>query len=331
VILAKLNLITGSTGLLGSHIAEQLVARNEPVRALVRPTSDTIWLRERNVELVAGDLHDAAALRRAVEGVDVVYHCGAYVGDWGSWKTFFDGTVLTARNVVEACRSAGKPRLLHVSSISVYGKTPADAGELGEDYPVGQGHWLWDYYGRSKVLAEEEVRQYSDYTMVRPSWIYGPRDRVSMQRLVDALRSGTVRMIGSGENRLNMIYAADVAAGAILAANEPSASQQAYHLCSYGEITQRELLSKVCEILELPPVKRRVPMRVAWSVAFTAELTFRLLRRERPPPFTRRGVYLMGRPTSFSIRKAQDQLGWKPQVGVDQGLAAALDWYLKRK
>jgi nucleoside-diphosphate-sugar epimerase len=323
---AKLNLITGATGLLGSHIAEQLAARHEPVRALVRPGSDTALLRELNVQLVEGDLHDLAALRRAAEGVEIVYHCGAFVGDWGAWQKFYGGTVLTTRNLVEACRP-GRARILHVSSISVYGKTPPSAGDLDEDYPIGRGHWLWDYYGRSKALAEEEIRQYPDHTIVRPSWIYGPRDRVSMRRLADALRSGTVRLIGSGDNRMNMIYAADVAAGAILAANEPAARGQAYHLCSYGEITQRELLAKVCEMLELPPVQRRVPMPVAWSVAFMAEVAFRLLGKERPPPFTRRGVYLMGRPTSFSIRKAE-QLGWQPQVAIDQGLSRALEWYL---
>src|SRR5438445_10564754 len=83
---AKLNVLTGATGLLGSHIAEQLVERGERVRALVRSTSDTSFLRALGVELVEGDLGQPDTLPRAVAGADVVYHCAARVGDWGAWR-----------------------------------------------------------------------------------------------------------------------------------------------------------------------------------------------------------------------------------------------------
>lgn len=325
------SLITGATGLLGSYIAEQLRQRGEQVRGLVRPGSDTGLLTELGVELVEGDLRDPASLRRAVEGVDTVYHCGAFVGDWGPWHQYFEGTVQTTRNLVEACRAAGNPRLLHVSSISVYGKVSADQGKIDEDFPIGQHHWLWDYYGRSKVEAETVVREYPNHTIVRPSWIYGARDRVSIPRLVDALRSGQLRIMGSGRNRLNMVYAGDVAAGAILAANQPAAVGQAYHLCSHGEITQQELVDLFTDGLGMPRVKRHAPLPVAWSVAFLAELAFRSVGRSTPPPFTRRGIYIMGRPTNFSIAKAADQLGWEPRVRTQEGVRDALQWYLSTK
>lgn len=324
----QLSLITGATGLLGSHIAEQLRQRGERIRALVRPGSDSGLLRKLGVELVEGDLRDPASLRQAVEGVDTVYHCGAFVGDWGPWQKYFEGTVQTTRNLVEACRATGNPRILHVSSISVYGKVPAAQGEIHEELPIGQHHWLWDYYGRSKVEAEKVVREYPNHTIVRPSWIYGARDRVSIPRLVDALQSGQLRIMGSGENQLNMVYAGDVAAGAILAANQPAAAEQAYHLCSHGEITQQELVDLFTDALEMPRVERHAPMPVAWSVAFLAEFACRSIGRSTPPPFTRRGIYIMGRPTNFSIAKAAEQLGWEPRVGTQEGVRGALQWYL---
>ncbi|WP_164100710.1 NAD-dependent epimerase/dehydratase family protein [Candidatus Laterigemmans baculatus] len=324
----RLSLITGATGLLGSYIAEQLREQGEPVRGLVRTGSDTRLLSKLGVELFEGDLRDLDSLGRATQGVDTVYHCGAFVGDWGPWQQYFEGTVETTRNVVEACRASGNPRLLHVSSISVYGQVSADRGKIDEDFPIGQHHWLWDYYGRSKVEAEQVVRAYPNHTIVRPSWIYGPRDRVSIPRLVDALRSGQLRIMGSGRNPLNMVYAGDVAAGAILAANEPAAVGQAYHLCSHGEITQRELVDLFTEGLGMPRVERHAPMPVAWSVAFLAEAAFRSLGRRTPPPFTRRGIYIMGRPTNFSIAKAAEQLGWEPRVKTREGVREALQWYL---
>ncbi len=84
----RLNVVTGATGLLGSHIAEQLHAHGERVRALVRSTSDTTFLRQLGVELAVGDLNEPDSLRRALDGADVVYHCAARVGDWGPWHVF---------------------------------------------------------------------------------------------------------------------------------------------------------------------------------------------------------------------------------------------------
>ena len=327
----KLNLITGATGLLGSHIAEQLVANNERVRALVRPTSNTSFLEKLGVELAIGDMTDGASIRRATEGASVVYHCAAFVGDWGSWHKFYQGTVQATRNLVEACQTNGNTRIVHVSSISVYGVQNSLSGDFTEELPTGQHHWLWDYYGKSKVLAEEQLKGYPNYVIVRPSWVYGPRDRVSIPRVVESLRAGRVRIIGSGENVLNMIYAADVARGIILAANSPSAGGKAYHLCSYGEITQRAFVNLFCERLNLPRVERQVPLKLAWKIAFLAELVFRLLRRPQPPPFTRRALYLIGRTTQYSIARAEKELGWRPQVPVREGLEHTLRWYLNEK
>src|SRR5437868_1284011 len=118
-----LHVITGATGLLGSHIAEQLRARGERVRALVRPTSDVAFLSRAGVELAIGDLQDPASLQDAVAGADVVYHCAARVGDWGRWQDFQREVLDATRNVLHACRHAGIGRVLHVSSLAVYGRT----------------------------------------------------------------------------------------------------------------------------------------------------------------------------------------------------------------
>src|SRR5579871_3317662 len=138
---AELNVITGATGLLGSHIVEQLVARGETVRALVRPTSDREFLEKLGVELAQGDVQDPASLKRAFAGASIVYHCAARVSDWGPWRQFQAESVDGTRNVVEACRSAGVGRLLHASSISVYGMVKNPGRTLDEDTPLGQNVW----------------------------------------------------------------------------------------------------------------------------------------------------------------------------------------------
>src|SRR5262249_24742428 len=141
-VYSKLNVITGATGLVGSHIAEQLRATGERVRALVRRGRDAAWLQNLGVELAEGDLLDQDSIARAVAGADIVYHCAARVSNWGPWKEFERDTIATTTNVVEACRRAGQPRLGHVSSISVYGHPEFRAGEeVSEATPLGQNYW----------------------------------------------------------------------------------------------------------------------------------------------------------------------------------------------
>src|SRR5713101_4765205 len=115
----KLNAITGASGLLGSHIVEQLAARGERVRALVRPGSDTAFLKQHGAELKTGDLHDPDSLRRFVADADIVYHCAAKVGDWGPWKLYQREVIDATANLLVACREIGVRRVLHVSSITV--------------------------------------------------------------------------------------------------------------------------------------------------------------------------------------------------------------------
>jgi nucleoside-diphosphate-sugar epimerase len=325
---AKLNVVTGATGLLGSHIAEQLVARGERVRALVRQSSDTTFLKQLGVELVTADLQDADATRRAITGADTVVHAAARVGDYGSWQQFQEQVIDATRNVVAACRAASVGRLLHVSSVAVYGHPRPHPEPFTEEETFGQRLRIWDYYCRAKMQAEEAARHFGPgLTVVRPSWIYGPRDRNSFPRLMSALRGGWVKILGSGANRLNIVYAGDVAEGAILAANHEGARGQAYHLCSDGDITQRDFLDALTDALVMPRVSRHVPVTVAYVGGFCGEVTSRIFRWKRAPYITRYSVSLVTRPVRFSSAKAQSQLGWQPRVGPLEGMRRTLDWF----
>src|SRR5262245_29000980 len=156
----KLNAVTGATGLLGSHLVEQLAQRGERVRALVRPTSNTTFLRQHDVELAIGDLHDPESLRRFVAGADVVYHCAAKVGAWGPWSLFQREVGDAAVTVLCAWQAVVVGRVLHGSSITVYGHPKPRPQPIAEEEPLGQNLWIWDHYCRSKIAAEDACRRY---------------------------------------------------------------------------------------------------------------------------------------------------------------------------
>jgi len=328
-----MNLITGATGLLGSHIAEQLTGRGCPVRALVRPGSDTRYLDEWGVEKVVGDLSDPDSLAKAAGGARTVYHAAAQVGDWGPWRQFVTVSIDGTRNMLDAARNAGVERFLHVSSISAYGHPDGEGLVLDETAPLGVNLHKWSYYSRAKVEAEKlawDAHNRGDVpvTVVKPSWLYGPRDRASMPRLIRAIRAGKAKIIGRGDNRLNLTYAGNEAEGCILAATDPDSVGESYNLSNDGLITQEEYLNRIASCLGAKPVTRHVPYRVARSAAFLMELFGHMLHRRKPPLVTRYSVWLMGRKCYFSCEKAREKLGWQPTVGYEEGIPSAVEWAL---
>jgi len=329
-----MNLVTGATGLLGSHIVEQLRLRGRPVRVLVRAGADRSWLATQDVELVEGDLCDDRSLTRACEGVTTIYHAAARVGDWGPWADFVRVSIDGTRHLIDAAIRAGVKRFVHVSSISAYGHRNGKDLILDESAPLGQNLYKWSYYTRAKVEAEHIVwdrhrRGLIEVTVIRPSWIYGPRDRTTIARLVNLVRTGKAKLLGDGSNRLNTVYAGNVAECCILAADNPKAAGQAYNASHDGVITQRQYFDMLAGTLGAPPVTKRVPYSIAYRAAFLLECKGHLLKQARPPMITRYSVWLMGRTSFFEAEKARKELGWKPTVRYEEGIPMTVRWYLE--
>jgi nucleoside-diphosphate-sugar epimerase len=331
--LSRRVLVTGATGLLGSHLVERLVTRGDRVRALVRPSSATSFLDARGVEIARGDLTDPSACARALDGVDVVYHCAAKVGDWGSWSEFQVGCIDATRTLAEAAVRARVDRFVHVSSTSAYGH-PRDREEpIAEDHPLGENIWTLDYYTRSKVDCERLLWGLAEtdelpLTVIRPSWIFGERDRTTMPRLIQEFRWNRVSIVGRGDNPLSAVYAGVVADAAILAADDPGSVGEAYNVTSHAPITQRQFLDMLADALEAPRVTWRYPFPYAFYGGFALEIRERLLRSKKPPQVTRYGVWLLGRRLSYSTQKAREKLGWSPALSYQASIERTVDWFL---
>ncbi len=326
-----MNLVTGASGLLGSHIVEQLRLRDRAVRVLVRTGSDRSWLQTQGVEFVEGDLNDKAALARACQGVKVVYHSAARVGDWGPWEEFVEFTINGSRNLAEAAAAAGVERFLHISSISSYGHPNQEGQVVDETAPLGVNLHKWSYYSRAKVEAERLLWDMHKagrikLTVIRPSWLYGPRDRATIFRLARMLRDKKTRILGDGENRLNVVYAGNVAECAILAVDSAKAAGQAYNCCTDGVMKQKDWMNLLAREMGAPPVTRHVPYQVAYNLAFILECIGHALKQRKPPMITRYAVWLMGRRTWFSAEKARKELGWVSTVPYEEGVRRTIAW-----
>ena len=204
--------------------------------------------------MVRGDLTDPAACAAAASDVALVFHCAAKVGDWGRWREFQTGCVDATRTLAQAAARAGVGRFVHISSTSAYGHPPDQETPIDESAPLGQNVWILDYYTRSKVDCERSLWKMADagvlpLTVIRPSWLFGERDRTTVPRLIREFRRGRMMIVGKGDNLLSAVYAGVVADAAILAARDPGSRGEAYNVTSQGRITQRAFLDLFADAL----------------------------------------------------------------------------------
>ena len=331
-------LVTGATGLLGSHLVERLMVQGDRVRVLVRPGGRTEFLDALGVEVVRGDLTDPAACAAAVSEVGLVFHCAAKVGDWGRWREFQTGCIDATRTLAEAAARAGVDRFIHISSTSAYGHPPDQKTPIDETAPLGQNVWVLDYYTRSKVDCERSLWKLAaagilPLTVIRPSWLFGERDRTTVPRLIREFRRRRMMIVGRGDNPLSAVYAGVVADAATLAgARLPLISRgEAYNITSQGPITQRAFLDLFADALQVPRVSRHVPYSLAFAGGFLLELQDRMLCRSRPPRVTRYGAWLLGRHLEYSTEKARVRLGWEPDISYRDSIERTIRWFLDRE
>jgi 2-alkyl-3-oxoalkanoate reductase len=328
-------LVTGATGLLGSHLAERLTAKGFQVRALVRAGSRTDFLDRLGVEIVRGDLTDPVDCAAAVADQALVFHCAAKVGDWGKWSEFQTGCALATQTLARAAGNAGVNRFVHISSTSAYGHPTDREAPIDETSPLGQNIWILDYYTRSKVDCERLLWQMADaglpLTVIRPSWLFGERDRTTAPRLIREFRQGRMMVVGKGDNPLSAVYAGIAADAAILAAHDPGSVGEAYNITNHGRITQREFLNLFADALQVPRISKQIPYALAFTGGFLLEMQDRLLQRSRPPRVTRYGAWLLGRYLEYSTEKARRRLGWQPSIGYDESIVRTVRWFQEQE
>jgi 2-alkyl-3-oxoalkanoate reductase len=318
-------LVTGAAGFLGGHITELLLERGEQPRVLVRPAQTMVAVDGADVDVRTGDIADPAALSAALEGVERVVHCAARTGPWGPQAEYERTNVRALETLIRAAMAAGVERVVHVSSITVHGndiRGVADerASLRAEPNP----------YSRTKVAAEQLLErmirdELAPVTIVRPGWIYGPRDIASFARLAQRIEKRQMVMVGSGENRLPLVYVRDAAWGTLLASEAPRAEGRAYLLVNDELVTQQQFVAAIAAELVAPPPTRRIPYTLAVGLGRVAEALARLTRTH--PPIMRYGMQLLGGENRFVIARARNELGFEPQVNMAEGVRRSVEWY----
>ncbi len=321
----KSALVTGAGGFLGRHLVEALLKSGWRVRGLAR--GEYPELARRGVQMHRGDVRDLRSVRAATQGVDTVFHTAAKAGIWGKWEDYYTINTQATANVVEACRATGVSRFIYTSSPSVTfdGGDQCNVDERAS-YPK---RWLC-HYAHSKALAEQIVLGAHDRASglltcsLRPPLIWGPGDPHLVPRLLARARRGQLRRIGGGENLIDTIYVTNAADAHLLAAErltpDSPVGGQAYFLSQGEPVNCWQWIDRLLYLAGQGPVKRAIPLAVAWHVGHLLEHVHGLCWREREPRMTRFLAAQLGRSHYFNIEKARRDLDYRPRVSLEEGM-----------
>lgn len=318
-------LVTGATGFVGTRLAAALAARGHRVRVLTRRDAGLERLERLGTEVVRGDLGDRLSLGRAAEGAAVVFHAAGRVSDWGPREAFFAANVDGTRNLVAACREAGVPRLVHLSSLTVLG-LPRDGRLVTEETPPARPA-RGDFYTESKLAGERIAREAHGEgglatTVVRPGAIWGPGDPNVVPRIVRLLSRGAMPYVGGGRNLVGLVHVENLVRGLLLAAETPAAAGGLYHLTDGEQVTAREAIDAIADALHLARPRLSLPFPVVLGAAALVEGASRALRLRRPPPLTRYGARFVACDARYDLSRARRDLGYEPVVSFREGVTS---------
>lgn len=324
----RLMLVTGATGLVGSHVADRAIRDGWRVRALCRSNSDIRLLQRWGVEIVTGSLTEPYAIQGALRNVTHVVHAAAMLGDWGPVEPYRDVNVRGFETLLDAAVREGRlQRLVYISTQGVY---PArDHFNTDESQALHDGI---DAYTITKVEAERLLqdfvrREKLPGVILRPGWIYGPRDRTVIPRVLERIRDGKFTYLGSGEQLMSNTYAGHLADAVFLALERPGIIGEAYNITDGRLVTKHEFFGTIAELAGLPRPTRHIPLWLGKGLASGMEGLWKLLNQTEAPLLSKARIKLLGLNLGYSIEKAKRELGYNPAMDFRDAMTLTMQWF----
>jgi dihydroflavonol-4-reductase len=322
-------LVTGGTGFIGSHLAEEGRRRGAEVVVLGltdRPEeqANVDLLRRQGVEIVPGSITDDELCRQALRRVTHVFHLAVAMREGGKSDEFFESINLDGtRRLLEASVAGGVKRFVYCSTIGIYGHRAP--GITREDSALAPGN----IYERTKVSAERLVRRFGldqrlPFVILRPADVYGPRDQ-RLLKLFKGVSRGRFPLFGSGDGRRHMVYVDDVVSAFFQACDRKDAAGEAVIVAGPSVCTLKELIEQVRQATGSKRYGIRLPLKPMLLASGMVEDLCRVLQID--PPIYRRRMDFFWSDSAFDISRARRVLDWAPKVDLPEGVRRTWEGY----
>lgn len=321
-------LVTGGLGFTGSALCRRLAETGHQVRALDnKPGLFDAELRERGVEIHLGSVTDRALIGRLVEGCERVHHLAAAfrlvnLGREAYWDINVNGT----RNVLEAARASGGPRVVNCSTCGVHGNVAQPPAPETAPIDPADYYQLTKWEGEKLAMGFVEAGQW--VTTLRPAAIYGPGDPERFYLIFKRVARGRFTFLGDGSALYHPLYIDNLVDAFVAASESDAARGESYLIADEEYVPIRDLVARTARALGIECRMRFLPFWPAYAVAFAVETAWKPLPSE--PPIFRRRLDWFRQNRAFRIDKARRDLGWTPKVGLDEGLRRTAEWYKQR-
>lgn len=308
--------ITGASGFVGGRLTAQFSAKHE-VWALTRSAQSMATVTAHGAKAVRGDL--ASVTAADLSGCAAVVHCAALAKPWGTHDEFFTANVTGTKQLLSAAEAAGVQHFIFISTESVLfvGKPLVDADET-MPYPAQYNN----LYGESKAVAEKAIlaanRPGFRTLALRPSWVWGPGDTNALPMIIRSIQEGKFMWMDQGQAQKSTTHV-DNLIHAIELALQSDQGGKAYFINDGAKITLKSFITQAVATQGLTVPDKNFPGLIARPLAAIVEGGWKLMGRISKPPMTTLEVGFFLSETTFSIQKAQQELGYNPIVTREAG------------
>jgi nucleoside-diphosphate-sugar epimerase len=317
-------LVTGGGGFLGQYIVEELLKDGHKVSNFSR--SSYPELEKLEVEQRSGNLLDKDSIKKALTSIDAIFHVAGKVAMWGKWEDFYQTNTQGTKNLVDAAKEAGIKKFVYTSTPSVvFGEDDIIEADETLDYPK---EYL-SLYAKSKMLAEKYVLENNSEDFMtcslRPHLIFGPRDKNIIPRLLEAAKKGKLKIVGDGQNLVDIIYVENAAKAHIQAFNslEPGSPVcgSPYFIAQERPVKLWDFINEILSKSNVKTVTKTMHINKAYRIGSIIESFLKLFRIWNVhPPMTRFVALQLGKSHYFSHKKAHNDFGYDPKVTVEQAI-----------
>jgi dihydroflavonol-4-reductase len=316
-------LVTGATGLIGSHVARALVARGDRVRVTVPAHAALDAIDDLDVEVVATDATDRRGMRRALKDVDRMFHVSDATPLRAGWRELYRANVVGTRVALEEALRAGVQRVVHTSAAAAVG--PADGNSTADERHVYNAARTGLSYANAKAEAEREALRVSAHglpvVIVNPAHVLGRGDvHRSSTELVRRFLRREIPVYVDGA--LCIVGAADVARGHLLAEENGVVGER--YILGGRNFTNDRLFADLGRLSGVEPPAVKLPLHAALALARVAEAS------PGRPAITIEEIRALSQRWAYRSTKAKRELGWTPGHH-EQPLIDTIEWYRERE